>query len=79
MNEFERSLPDEALDHERASELLDEEMGALADILIQKRATSLLEAIAVKRCRDAGATWNDLGRMYGTTRQAAYQKWSRRV
>lgn len=78
-NPFERSLSDEALNYERASERLEEELAGLAGILAQKRATAILEATAVKRCRDVGATWKDIAREYGTTRQAAYQRWGRRV
>lgn len=36
-------------------------------------------ACAVEGLRESGATWEDIGRITGTSRQAAHEKWSKRI
>jgi len=45
---------------------------------VQTRAAELLAA-AVQRARDAGATWQQVGDVLGTSRQAAFQRFGRPI
>lgn len=52
------------------------ELGA---VLAAKGAVEQQEAAQIKACRNAGASWEKIAREYGITRQAVFQKWSKKV
>ena len=46
----------------------------LAEVAETRRRLDMIEHLAVKLVRDAGATWEDIGDMLGISRQAARER-----
>jgi hypothetical protein len=50
-------------------------LGRLAEAVAGHVTAGRLVADAVRAARDAGATWADVGRATGMTRQSAHERW----
>lgn len=66
-------------DPEMRSKRIKDALRELGAALSQKASAETREAQAIQQCRDSGASWAKIAREYGITRQAVFQKWSKKV
>lgn len=53
----------------------DRALGQLVYARTEARQAVLREAAAVHIARDGGVAWQEIGALYGTSKQAAQQRW----
>lgn len=51
----------------------------LSDALSARLSAEDTELACISAARRCGATWADIGEVYGVSRQAAHERWARRV
>lgn len=66
----------ETLREARRADLLSKRRRDLADLVEQRRKTEELIAVNVNHLRRLGASWAEIGRIVGVSRQAAEQRYS---
>lgn len=72
-------ITDHQIDAQIRKEAVKVTLAGLASVLAAKAAVEAQEAAQIKLCREAGASWEKIAREYGITRQAVFQKWSKKV
>ena len=52
-------------------------LGELQEVIEQLSELRMAERTLVHNAKRSGATWDDIGKVYGITRQAAYDRFGR--
>lgn len=72
-------IGDAWLDPDKASSIPGEPLDRLAELRKLQHVTEEATTTAVQKALDAGASWQGIGDVFGVTRQAAHERWGRRL